>query len=124
LVEKKKGKYALLDFTKRGDDEDLGLPAEDGQSATPIDILHRLLWLLDHRPPSIPEFLTDAQPNLEQLRLVAQALVGPALTGGEMANISVGAEQATLGKLLANWNAVMEGKAAADRQQGQTRLKI
>jgi putative DNA methylase len=124
LVEKKKGKYRLRDFTSRGDDDDLGLPTEEGQAATPIDVLHRLLWLLEKRPPSIPKFLADAQPNLEQLRLVAQALSGPALKGGEMAEISVGAEQTALGKLLSNWNSVMEGKAAADRQLGQTRLNI
>jgi len=98
-------------------------PSADGQSGTPVDILHRLLWLLENKPPRIPEFLTDAQPNLEQLRLVAQALGGPALKGGEMADISAGAEQAALGKLLANWNAVMQGKAATeDRQKGQKRL--
>jgi putative DNA methylase len=125
LVEKKKDKYRLRDFTDRGEGDDLGLPTEDGQPAAPIDALHRLLWLLEHKPPRIPKFLTAAQPNLEQLRLVSQALAGPALKGGELADVSPNAEQAALGKLLANWRAVMEGKPAAeDRQQGQTRLKI
>ena len=88
-----------------------------------IDVLHRLLWLLEHKPPKIPEFLADAQPNLERLKLVCQALGGPALKGGELEDVSPTAEQSTLGKLLANWSAVMEGQAVvADRQKGQHRL--
>ena len=71
----------------------------------------------------LPEFLADAQPSLEQLHLVCQALAGPALKGGELADISAGAEQSALGKLLANWSAVMEGQQVkADRQKGQERF--
>lgn len=33
LVEKSKSKYALRDYADRGDDDKLGLPTEDGQSA-------------------------------------------------------------------------------------------
>ena len=88
-----------------------------------MDVLHRLLWLLEHKPPKIPEFLADAQPSLEELRLVCQALSGPALKGGELEDISAGAEQSALGKLLANWSAVMEGQQVkADRQKGQERF--
>ncbi|MBI2924949.1 MAG: hypothetical protein HYY24_04495, partial [Verrucomicrobia bacterium] len=87
--------------------------------------LHRILWLLEHRPPLIPEFLADCGASIEQLRLVAQALAGPALKGGELAEVSPSAEQATLGRLLANWSAVMEGKTVTeDRQKGQARMKI
>ena len=32
LIEKKKGKYRLRDYTERGEDETLGLPAETGQT--------------------------------------------------------------------------------------------
>jgi putative DNA methylase len=126
LVEKKKGKYKLRDFAERGDDDDLGLPDKDtGESRPTVDVLHRLLWLLEKRPPLIPEFIADAQPNLDQLRLVAQALAGPALKGGELENISPTAEQSALGKLLANWSTVMEGKAAReDRRVGQQSLGI
>jgi hypothetical protein len=81
------------------------------------------LWLLEHKPPKIPEFLTDAQPNLEQLRLVCQALAGPALKGGELKDVSPTAEQSTLGKLLANWSSVMEGQTVrSDKRAGQERL--
>ena len=123
VLEKNKSKYRLLDFTERGDEPKLGLPSDSGESASMVDSLHRLLWLLEHKPPKIPEFLADAQPNLEQLRLVCQALAGPALKGGELADISPTAEQSTLGKLLSNWSAVMEGKVVrADKQKGQERL--
>ena len=88
-----------------------------------IDALHRLLWLLEHKPPKFPEFLNEAKPNIEQLRLIAQALAGPALKGGELAGVSPTAEQSALGKLLANWNAIMVGKAVVeDRRAGQPRL--
>jgi putative DNA methylase len=123
VLEKKKSKYRLRDYTDRGNDDGLGSPDNTGTTRPVVDILHRLLWLLEHRPPKIPEFLADAQPSLEQLRLVCQALAGPALKGSELADISAGAEQSALGKLLANWSAVMEGRQVkADRQKGQDRL--
>jgi hypothetical protein len=54
-----------------------------------------------------------------------QALAGPALKGGEMENVSPTAEQSALGKLLANWSTVMEGKAATqDRRAGQQQLRF
>lgn len=125
VLEKKKGKFRLRDFTDRGEDEKLGLPDDDGTSAPIVDTLHRLLWLLEHRPPLIPELLAEARPNVEQLRLVAQALAGPALKGGEMGDVSAGAEQSALGKLLANWQAIIEGKAAVeDRRTGQQPLRF
>lgn len=120
LLEKKKSKYHLQDFAARGKDEHLGIPVDDGMPAPIVDALHRLLWLVEKKPPLIPEFLNEANPNLEQLRLVAQALAGPALKGGELENVSPTAEQLALGKLLANWNSVMVGKAAiTDKRAGQ-----
>ena len=123
LLQKKKSKYYLRDYTERGNESTLGQPAEDGTSAPAVDALHRLLWLLDHKPLKIPEFMSEAKPNVEQLRLVAQALGGPALSGGELSDVSSTAEQSALGKLLANWNAVMVGKAAVEeRRTGQQPL--
>jgi putative DNA methylase len=123
LLEKKKSKYRLRDNTERGDEDALGQHAENGNSAPTVDALHRLLWLLEHRPLKVPDFLTEAKPNIEEVRLVAQALAGPALKGGELADVSPTAEQSALGKLLANWNSVMIGKAAVeDRRAGQERL--
>ncbi len=111
LIEKKKAKYRLLDYSERGDDAKLGLPSEDGQSAPLVDALHRLLWLMERHPSGIPEFLREARPNTEQLRLVAQALAGPALKGGELGEVASGSELAALTKLTANWRSVVEDPA-------------
>ena len=100
------------------------MPNEDTGEARPtIDVLHRLLWLLEKRPALIADFIADANPSIDQLRLVAQALAGPALKGGEMDNVSPTAEQSALGKLLANWSNIIEGKAVIqDRRAGQQQL--
>ena len=54
----------------------------------------------------VADFRNEAKPNVHQWCLVAQAIAGPALKGGELADVSPTAEQSALGKLLANWNAV------------------
>jgi putative DNA methylase len=108
LVAKNKSKYRLLDFAERGDDAKLGVPSDDGQAAPLIDALHRLLWLMERHPSGIPEFLREARPNIEQMRLVAQALAGPALKGGELGEVASGSELAALTKLTANWRSVVD----------------
>jgi putative DNA methylase len=113
LVEKKKGKYSLRDYTERGVDDRLGLPTDDGVPAPLIDVLHRILWLVEHEPRSLTKFLDEARPDRERLRLVAQALAGAGLKGKseEEAKVLVTttpSEQAALGKLLANWRALIE----------------
>ena len=127
LVEKKKSKYRLLDFTERGEEEQLGLPSEDGEPASLVDALHRTLWLMEKRPTELAKFLREAQPNREQLRLVAQALAGPALKGGELGDISSTAELSALAKLMANWQSVVEDAAQTtgekeERKKGQKQL--
>jgi len=129
LVEKKKGKYRLRDFSERGENEDLGMPSNDGQAAPLVDALHRTLWLMEKRPTQLAEFLQKSQVNREQLRLVAQALAGPALKGGELGDVSPTAELAALGKLLANWQSVVEDAALTaaekeERKTGQQPLKL
>jgi len=113
LVEKKKASYRLLDYAERGDDTKLGMPSDDGQPAPLIDALHRLLWLMERHPSGIGEFLREARPNTEQLRLLAQALAGPALKGGELSEVASGSELAALSKLTANWRSVVEDAAEA-----------
>jgi putative DNA methylase len=122
VLEKKKGSYRLRDFTERGDDDDLGLPHDDGRPTPIIDALHRTMWLMENRPGELPEFLREAEPNREQMRLVAQALAGPALKGGELADVSPSAEQAALAKLTANWRSVVEDAmtTTAERQAKRT----
>jgi hypothetical protein len=41
LVEKKKSKYAVLNYLDPGDDDTLGLPTDDGHEVPLIDALHR-----------------------------------------------------------------------------------
>ncbi|MGC8732805.1 MAG: DUF1156 domain-containing protein, partial [Halothiobacillaceae bacterium] len=132
LVEKKKGKYRLRDFAERGDDEKLGMPRDDlpapqsgasrqagGKSAPLIDILHRILWLLENEPRKLNDFLDEARPDRERLRLVAQTLAGTALEGGQASGLSepnvvtTPAEAAALKKLLANWRALIDQRLAA-----------
>jgi putative DNA methylase len=119
LVEKKKGKYRLRDFTERGEDEKLGLPDElqAGKPVPLIDTLHRILWLVENQPRSLNRFLDEARPDRERLRLVAQALAGTALEGGQTSSLSQGttaAEQAALKKLVANWRVLIDQRLAAD----------
>jgi putative DNA methylase len=126
LVEKKQGKYRLLDFTERGEDQSLGLP-EDGRPAPLIDALHRTLWLLENHPSEIPEFLREAEPNREQLRLVTQALAGPALKGGKLGSPVPPVELSALAKLRDNWRSIVEdafvtAEERQDRQTGQGRI--
>jgi len=108
MLEKKKGTYRLRDFSERGEDDDLGMAGEDGQSASLVDVLHRVLWLMETKPGRLASYLREEKPNLEQLRLVAQALAGPALKGSELADVSPSAEQAALAKLTANWRSIVE----------------
>jgi putative DNA methylase len=132
LVEKKKAKYRARDFTERGDTEKLGLPDYDGQQAPLIDVLHRVLWLMENRPRNLREFLNEADPDRERLRVLAQALAGAALSGKSDVDAErlIGttiAERAALGKLLANWrsiidDAVVSESERSDRTRGQKRL--
>jgi len=108
LLEKKKDKYRLRDFAERGDDEKLGLPRDDGTPAPLIDVLHRVLWLMENRPGLLPDYLDQARPNVEQLRLVAQALAGPALEGTPDLGTTRTSEQSALRKLLTNWHSLVE----------------
>jgi len=108
LVEKKKGKYKLRDFTERGEEEKLGIPDENGQPAPLIDMLHRMLWLMENHPADLPQFLQDTNANKEQLRLVAQMLAGTGLKGSEMSNVSPNAELSALSRLIANWKSVVD----------------
>lgn len=114
LAEKKKTKYRLRDFTERGERVDLGLPdSANTQKNAPtlIDVLHRVLWLVENEPAKIGEYLQEAKPDKEKLRLVAQALAGPGLKGGEadakLINTTP-AETSALGKLLANWRQLVD----------------
>jgi putative DNA methylase len=122
LVTKKKSQYNLRDFSERGEDNELGMPPENGHPVPLIDALHRALWLMERRPSQLPAFLRDSQVNREQLRLVAQALAGPALKGGELGDVSPTAELSALGKLMANWQSVVEDAALTSGQREEKKV--
>ncbi len=127
LVEKKKGKYRLLDFTERGDNEKLGLLAEDGTPAPLIDVLHRTLWLLEIEPRKLVAFLDEARPDRERLRLCAQALAGAGLKGGSDGEAktliaTTASEQVALAKLTANWRAIIEQRLGDYDAKGQKQM--
>jgi putative DNA methylase len=87
------------------------------------------MWLMERRPAQLARYLQEAQPNREQLRLVAQALAGPALRGGEVGDVSPIGEIGVLAKLTANWRSVVEDaiRSPEDREErrtGQTRLDL
>jgi putative DNA methylase len=108
LLEKKGKKYRLKDYSERGEQEHLGIEPRFGAIEKPlIDVLHRLLWLMENRTLLIKDFLDQAMPNTEELRLVAQALSGSSLQGGGL-KLTTDAEQSALQKLLSNWRSVVE----------------
>lgn len=112
LVKKESNKYRLRDFTERGESKDLGI-AQDEAFAPLIDVLHRVLWLIENKPRDLPDFLMKAQPNQDQLRVVAETLAGAKLAGngkggGKSLIAATGEEAAALRKLTTNWRTLIE----------------
>ena len=110
LVEKHRTKFRVRNYEERGGDDELGISA-DGQPVPLIDVLHRLLWLIDNRPTEIQAFLKAARPNVEQLRLITQALCTPVLGRPEAQDAIPTSELSALSKLTANWRSIVEGTA-------------
>lgn len=71
-----------------------------------------MLWLAENKPQEIGTFLSLAQPDATQLRLIAQALGGRALTPEagttDIANSNRTKEQQQIDTLLASWKRVVE----------------
>ncbi len=127
LVEKKKSKYRLKDYSERGSNEKLGLPSDAGEPPLLIDVLHRVLYLMENRPAKLGAYLQEARPNHEHLRLVAQALAGAGLKGkteedSKSLIATTAAEQSALGKLTANWRSLIEGAISAVTKEGQAKM--
>jgi putative DNA methylase len=76
---------------------------------------------MEHRPHALGKFLIDAGPNRDQMRLVAQALTGPALKGGELDEVSPTGELAALAKLVANWRSVVDDAVTSAREREDRR---
>ncbi len=116
LAKKDKDTTVLRDFRGRGDDEQLGTRSESGNPAPLIDVLQRLLWLQEQQPYAVQDFLLKTHPNLDQLRMVAQALAGHALAPAGSDGTTKQdrtEEQKAIDRLLAGWRgmfAEMTGK--------------
>ena len=108
MAEVNKSKVAVLDFAERGKEPSLGVPA-NGASAPLIDVLHRLLWLMQNERAKVPAFLDEAQVEQGRLRLLANALKGRALSGPGGAERTD--EQKAIDRLLAQWGRVVESRA-------------
>lgn len=116
LVGKKGSKYHLKDFADRGDDDELGLKSHFGMAQVPlIDVLHRLLWLVEHRTSMIDDFVTHSAPDTERLRLVAGVLAGSGLQGGM--RLTTEGETGALQKLVTNWDSLVESGGPLFRQR-------
>ena len=81
LVEQTGSKFRVRNFAERGEHDALGRPANRG-AAPLVDVLHRLLYLLEEAPAAVGAYLKAVRPNTEHLRLVVQTLAKPALAGG------------------------------------------
>ncbi|BBD57154.1 DUF1156 domain-containing protein [Planktothrix agardhii 1029] len=131
LVKKTKNQVQLRDYSERGEFEGLGiqktekqqkfneLPQSIGLPPTLIDILHRLLWLAEHQPQNVNNFLAQSMPDATQLKLVAQALGGRALTpeAGTTETLSNRTkEQQAIDTLLASWKRLVEDNLFTQRK--------
>ena len=109
VVNVEKSKVTVLDYAARGAEANLGLPTEGGTPAPLIDVLHRLLWLMEMSRSHVPGFLDKAVTDRGRLRLLAQALSGRALRGEGEGERTGG--QKAIDRLLAQWERVIEGRA-------------
>jgi putative DNA methylase len=139
LVKKTKNQVQLQDYSQRGEVETLGIQKTEKQPAhstgsghgfnvtpqniglppTLIDILHRLLWLAEHQPQNVNNFLAQSMPDATQLKLVAQALGGRALTpeAGTTETLSNRTkEQQAIDTLLASWKRLVEDNLFTQRK--------
>ncbi len=100
LVEEKKGKVRLRTYTERGAQQALGLPLH-GAPAPLVDVLHRLLWLMEHERAKAPRFLAESGVDAGRLRLLANALKGRSLSREGESRTD---EQNAVQRLLAQWS--------------------
>lgn len=114
LVEKSGSKFRVRNYSERGGDETLGIGV-DGRSAPLVDVLHRLLYLLERQPAAVEEYLKLARPNQEQLRLVIEALSATVQGRIDAFDSSPTGEPGALARLNANWRNVVE-EAAFSRE--------
>ena len=125
-VEKAGTKFRVRTYEERGGHASVGRAEQDGPAPL-VDVLHRVLWLLDNRPAELQEYLAAARPNQEQLRLVTEALSGPVHGRSELRETGGTTEQRACARLNANWRSVIEHASladATDRVTGQQKLAL
>jgi putative DNA methylase len=106
MFEQEKGKVRLRDYQARGGEVSLGARGEGGITAPVVDILHRALWLGEHQPMMVRDFLLNSGVDADAMRVVAQALAGEALSR-KGAGTS-GREQQAMATLLGSWRQLVE----------------
>jgi putative DNA methylase len=105
LIDKEGDSVRFRDYQERGAVERLGLDSENGAAASLIDILHRLLWLAEHQPIQVKDYLMVARPDSNHLRLLAQGLSGSSISGKGVGTSE--REREALVRLLASWKRIV-----------------
>lgn len=105
LIEKEKDSVRFRDFEDRGSNERLGVAAE-GVPAPLIDVLHRLLWLAQHQPRQVKDFLMIVNPDAGQLQLLAQGLSGASITEKGLGTSD--RERGAIANVLGSWKRLVE----------------
>lgn len=106
LMAQEKGKVQLRDYRHRGSNDALGRSVDGTVTAPLIDVLHRALWLAEEQPLELRDFLSSTGADADQLRVVAQALSGAALTRKGIGTTP--GEQSALQSLLASWKRLVD----------------
>ncbi len=104
LVEEKKGVIRLRSYKERGQLPGLGL-SQHGAPAPLVDVLHRLLWLMENDRPKVSAFLSQAATDAGRLKLLANELKGRTLSKEGEARSD---EQNAVQRLLAQWAGLFE----------------
>ncbi|HZT84113.1 MAG TPA: DUF1156 domain-containing protein [Gaiellaceae bacterium] len=113
LFKKEQGKVRLRDYRERGGADSLGLPAEGGEPAPLIDVLHRLLWVAENDSPRLRDVVQASVADPQRLRLVAQALSGEALDRKGAGTSD--REQQAIASLLTGWKRLVDDTLAGAR---------
>jgi putative DNA methylase len=113
LFKKEKSKVRLRDYRERGGADTLGLPAEGGDPAPLIDVLHRLLWVAENDSLRLRDTVQVSVIDTQRLRLVAQALSGEALDRKGAGTSD--REQQAIASLLTGWKRLVEDTLAGAR---------
>ena len=111
LVEEKKGKVRLRTYAERGGQPKLGQPVH-GAPAPLVDVLQRLLWLMEHDRPKLGAVIAQTPIDAGRLKLLANALKGRTLAREGEARSD---EQNAVQRLLAQWAGLFESSPLFNR---------